>query len=88
MAVLSACQKSELLPVKMHLLDHISDDIVRNGGLFLCDAGFHKHTILKHSYGKKAKRRRTEMDHLIAIAGLRVHEDVRKPQGSGRNTIK
>ena len=32
-------QKSGMGTVKWNLLDHIPDDIVRNGGLYLCEAG-------------------------------------------------
>lgn len=64
--------------VKWHLLDHVADDIVRNGGSFLCDGGIyeHSHTISNHSRAKKSIRRSTEMDDSIEMVRRRISEDV------------
>lgn len=32
--------------VKSNLLDHIAEDIVRNGDLFLCDAGMYEYSYI------------------------------------------
>lgn len=72
--------------VKCNLLDHIDYDIVRNGGLFLCDAGLYEysHIIFKQSHARTSKRRSYAMDDSIGMVGRKIREDVstntRKPQ--------
>lgn len=50
--VFSAYQKSEIGTVKWHMLYYVADDIIRNRGLQLCNAGLYQysHTIFKKSY--------------------------------------
>lgn len=61
--VFSAYQKSEMGTVKWHLLDHVANDIIKNGGLHLCKAGLYEysHTIFKKSYERTLKQRCTAM---------------------------
>ena len=75
--VFGSYQKSGMGTVKWHLLEHVADDIVRNGGLQLCDAGMYEysHIIFKQSYARTSKRRNSAMDESIAIVGRRVRDD-------------
>lgn len=52
--VFSAYQKPEMGTVKWHMLDLLSDDIAKNGGLLLYNAGVYEYsyTIFKQSYEK------------------------------------
>lgn len=45
--VLEAYQKSGMGTVKWHMLDHASDEKLRNGGLILCDAGGHTNILIQ-----------------------------------------
>lgn len=36
---MGAYDKSGMEKVKWHMLDHVSEDTVSNGGLYMCDAG-------------------------------------------------
>ena len=74
--VFAAYQKSQMGTVKWHMLDHVPDDIVRNGGLFISDAGLYEysHILFKQSYRKTSMRRRSEMDDAVATLGRQLAE--------------
>lgn len=52
--VLRPSGKSVIKTVKWHMIDHVVDNIVRNGGLYLCEPGLYEYApkILKQSYSK------------------------------------
>lgn len=62
--------------VKWHILDHVTENIVRNGGMFLCNAGLHEdsHTIFKNFHAKMSKRRKYVMDDSEATVGGRLRD--------------
>lgn len=47
--VLGVYQKSGIGTVKLHMLDHVADNVFKNERLYLCDAGMYKylHSIFK-----------------------------------------
>lgn len=65
--------------VKWHMLDYLSDDIVRNGGLCLCDEGLYEysHTIFKNSSAKNSNRKISIMYDSVAIVCCTLREDGR-----------
>lgn len=60
---------SKLRTEKMHMLDHIGDDIRRLGGLRYCDAGLYEysHTIVKAAHRATSRRRNSAMSETIAL---------------------
>lgn len=62
--VFKAYQKSEMGTIKFHILDHVADYIVRDGGLFSFDEGVsdYSHIIFQQMYQKASKSRIKSMD--------------------------
>lgn len=62
---------------KWQMIDHVTDDIIRSGGLFLSDAGLYWYSqiIFKKSYETTLKRRSRSMDDEIAVLGRGLCED-------------
>ena len=60
---------SDLCTTKMHMLDHIVDDIRRFGGLRYCDASLYEysHTMVKSAHRATSRRRNSAMTETIAI---------------------
>ena len=63
--------------VKWHMLDHVADDIVRNGGLYLCDAGLYEysHILFKQAYRQTSKRRHSAMDDAVSRLGQSLTQE-------------
>lgn len=61
-------QPSGLCTEKMHLLDHICEDIRRMGGLRSSDASLYEysHTLVKAAYRSSSKRRNSAMNETVA----------------------
>lgn len=63
--------------VKWHMLNHVAEDIVRNGGLYLCDPGLYDytHTTFNQPYAKTSKKRMYAMGEFISIVRRRISEN-------------
>ena len=74
---------SQLGTEKMHMLDHIPDDIRRLGGLRYCDAGLYEysHTMVKSAHKATSRRRHSAMDETIST----YVKDVTSPAMNGPN---
>lgn len=73
----SKYQKSGFGTVKWYMIDHVAEDIERDSGLFLFDAGVYdcSHKIFKKSDAKTWKRITLALDDSISIVGRRLRED-------------
>lgn len=70
--MLNAIQKLELGSNKWHMLDHVAEDIVQNGGPFLCDEGLYGYSnkLIKQYYEITYKRWQRAMDESIEVMRL------------------
>lgn len=90
----SACvwvyQKLGMGDVKWHMLDHVADNIFRNGGLYLCDAGTWKYyrTIFKQMYAKTSKQTTYAMDDSNAIVDRRLDKETDNSLCKKRTKLK
>ena len=60
-------QKSGMCTVKWHVLDHVCEDIQRNGSIYQTSAELYEyaHSVFKRSYDRTSKRRASAMDESI-----------------------
>lgn len=64
--------------VKLYVLDHVSDDMVTNRGLFACNQVYkYLHTLFKPTYETTYNRRKRFMDDSITLPGLRLSDEDR-----------
>lgn len=77
---MGANQKSYMATVKRHMLYDVADNIVMNGGLYLCDAGpqEYSHTLFKQSYSKTLKRITSAMDEYTSIVDRKLRKYLAK----------
>lgn len=73
-------QKLEFGTVKWHMLYNVSDDMIQNGGLFLCEESisYNSKTFFKQSNETTPKRRVRAIDDAIVALDLRLTDDERK----------
>lgn len=88
MDVFGRTHTSGLGTMKWHMLDHVCDDIIRLGGLYLNDAGLYEasHNQFKRAYHSTSQRTRSAMEESVTLIGRYIAMD-RGPSEKKRRTI-